>query len=226
MYLAKTPTVIQNLFPKLTWQMPMGVAKQEAPTLYLSFDDGPTPLITQWVLESLMQYQAKASFFCIGEQVQKHPQILDAIVVAGHSIGNHTYHHLNGWTTKLDQYISNIKQCAALVKSPLFRPPYGRIRPQQINYLLQHPKILQVTQTPQIIMWDVLSGDFDEQLSPEKCLANVLNNAQDGSIVVFHDNEKAQRLLQYVLPRILAHYAQKGYQFKAIPMHTQTPNNP
>jgi len=202
MYFAKTPSIFQNYFPNFIWRIP--TSKK---VVYLTFDDGPTPDVTPWVLEQLATYNAKATFFAIGEQIVKSPSLYQQVVAAGHSVGNHSYSHPNGWATDSISYFHNIRHCARLVNTSLFRPPYGRLMPKQAQFLQRHY---------QIIMWDVLSGDFDPNISKEKCLANVTRNVKPGSIVVFHDNIKAKEKLEYTLPKILNHFSEKGYQFEAL----------
>ena len=204
MYLVKTPNLVQALMPAYLWHI-----STEEKILYLTFDDGPVPEVTPWVLERLAAFQAKATFFCVGENVQRHPAIFRQLLAEGHSAGNHTFNHLNGWHTENLAYFHNIRHCARLVKSNLFRPPYGRLRPAQRAFLERHYRI---------VMWDVLSGDFDPYLSPEACLENVLENTQPGSIVVLHDSLKADAKLRFVLPRLLEHFSGLGYRFEALPM--------
>ena len=199
MYLVKTPQLIQSLFPNFTWKIP-----SQEKTIYLTFDDGPIPEVTPWVLEQLEQYNAKATFFCVGENVQKHREVFQQVVSAGHAIGSHTQNHLNGWTTDNIPYFHNVRHAANLTNSTLFRPPYGRLRPKQAQFLQRHYRI---------VMWDVLSGDFDPKISAEQCLSNVINNASEGSIVVFHDNLKTENKLNYVLPKVLQHFSDLGYTF-------------
>jgi peptidoglycan/xylan/chitin deacetylase (PgdA/CDA1 family) len=202
-YTIKTPTVIQKLFSNYRWRF-SSVPKE----IYLTFDDGPTLEVTNFVLEELKKHQAKATFFCIGKNVKKHQNIYHKIQEEGHSLGNHTYNHLNGLLTKNTRYIENTQQASAYIVSKLFRPPYGRLKSSQARLLQQEGY--------KIIMWDVLSGDFDRSISPEKCLENVLKNATNGSIIVMHDSEKAKDKIYFALPRILDHFSQKGYLFKAI----------
>jgi peptidoglycan-N-acetylglucosamine deacetylase len=202
MYLVKTPKLLQALMPAYTWKI--NTAEK---VLHLTFDDGPIPEITPWVLDTLAAYQAHATFFCVGENVERFPDLYARILAEGHTTGNHTYSHVNGWETENLPYYHNIRHCAQLVKSPLFRPPYGRITPAQRMFLERHYRI---------VMWDVLSGDFDPDLSPEQCLLNVTENAKRGSIVVMHDSIKASAKLQYILPRILEHFAGRGYRFESI----------
>jgi len=199
MYLVKTPQVLQKLFPQFTWQIPT-----TEKVLYLTFDDGPIPEVTPWVLEQLQNYQAQATFFCVGHNVEKHPAVFEAVRSAGHGIGSHTYHHLNGWNTDNTTYLLNVRRCAQMTGSTLFRPPYGRLRRSQAQFLHRHYRI---------VMWDVLSGDFDSGLSPEACFQNVTRSARPGSIVVFHDSLKARERLEYALPRVLKHFSQGGYRF-------------
>ena len=202
MYLVKTPTFIQGLFPNFTWRVPT-----QEKTIFLTFDDGPIPDVTPWVLEQLEKFNALATFFCVGANVEKHPDIFEQVIQQGHSIGNHTFNHLNGWDVENMDYFHNIRHCARLVKTNLFRPPYGRITPKQVQFVQRHYNI---------VMWDILSGDFDHDISKEQCLNNVIQHAKEGSIVVFHDSLKAQDNLYYSLPRALEHFALQGFRFKAI----------
>ncbi|MCH2084294.1 MAG: polysaccharide deacetylase family protein [Saprospiraceae bacterium] len=202
MYLIKTPQFIQNLFPNYTWRIP---TKEKV--VYFTFDDGPIPEVTPWVLEQLAAYDAKATFFCVGENIQKNPEVFQQVVNAGHAVGNHTFNHLNGWASDNIEYFHNIRHCANQMDSILFRPPYGRLKPKQARFLQRHYRI---------VMWDVLSGDFDPKLLPEQCLENVINNVRPGSIVVFHDSLKAEDKLSYVLPKALEHFADQGYRFEQL----------
>ena len=206
MYLVKTPHFIQNLFPNFVWKMP-----SEDKTIYLTFDDGPVPSVTPWVLDVLKDYNAQATFFCVGENVKENPSLLSSIIENEHTVGSHTFNHLNGWSTDNIKYYHNVRRGAFEVKSELFRPPYGRLMPKQAMFLQRHYNI---------VMWDVLSGDFDPMITKEKCLQNVVTNASAGSIVVFHDSQKAKEKLQYALPKVLEHFTELGYSFKAIdPVH-------
>ena len=202
MYLTKTPQFFQNLFPNFVWNVPT-----HEKVLHLTFDDGPVPEVTPWVLDELKKYNAKATFFCVGDNIQKHKLIYDRIVAEGHTVGNHSFNHLSGWKTDNISYFHNIRYCASLVNTKYFRPPYGRIKPTQAQFLQRHYKI---------IMWDVLSGDFDNSITKERCYANVANNAKEGSIVVFHDNVKAKANLTYALPKVLKDYSNQGYSFENI----------
>jgi peptidoglycan/xylan/chitin deacetylase (PgdA/CDA1 family) len=175
--------------------------------VFLTFDDGPIPEITPWVLDTLAQYNAKATFFCVGENIAKHPDIFARIIEEGHRAGNHTYNHLKGWDTDDKTYYENIEKCNALTKDVLFRPPYLRATRQQLNQLKSHYEI---------IFFDVLSYDFDEKTNEQTCYRNVMANVKNGSIVVFHDNKKAFPRLQYVLPRVLKKLAQQGYSFRSL----------
>lgn len=199
MYLVKTPKIIQNLFPNFIWKVPT-----QEKVIYLTFDDGPNPEVTPWVLKQLAAFNAKATFFSIGENVEKFPEVFSKVIDAGHSVGNHTYDHVNGWASDNIPFFHNTRRCARLVKSSLFRPPFGRLKPKQAQFLQRHYRI---------VMWDVLSGDFDQEISNEQCMTNVTKNAKNGSIVVFHDSLKAKEKLQFVLPKILAHYTALGYSF-------------
>ncbi|MCB9257220.1 MAG: polysaccharide deacetylase family protein [Chitinophagales bacterium] len=202
MYLPKTPKIAKKIFPKLTWQQ-----DKEENTIYLSFDDGPTPGVTEWVLDCLRKYDAKASFFCLGKNVVLHPEIFERIIYEGHSIGNHTYNHLNSWNTRNEDYLYDIECCQRVFHSTLFRPPYGKLKPGLRTKILKSYKI---------VMWDVMSYDFDEKLSANQCIANVLDNVQKGSIVVFHDSIKAFPRLKEVLPKVLDALSKRSYQLKAL----------
>ena len=203
MYLIKTPFWLRAFYPKCTWNIP---SKEKV--IYLSFDDGPHPEATPFVLAELKKYDAKATFFCIGNNVLKHPNIYESILQEGHRVGNHTYDHLNGWKTDTNTYLENIKDAATLIDSPLFRPPYGRITKRQIKALKQSNHL-----PNEIIMWDVLSGDFDTELQPEQCWHQVKKAVRPGSIIVFHDSEKAWQRMQYALPRTIDYFLAQGYQF-------------
>lgn len=200
----KTNWFIKSLFPKYIWDIP-NVGKK----VYLTFDDGPTPEITEWTLNQLKKYGAKATFFCIGDNIKKHPEIFQKIITEGHAFGNHTFNHMNGWKTPNDNYIENIKLCESeqhkisTINNVLFRPPYGKIKPSQSKKLRKLGY--------KIIMWDVLSEDFDVTISKEKCLENVTNNVTNGSIIVFHDSKKAFTNLEYTLPRALEFLKEKGF---------------
>lgn len=205
-----------RLFSKYTWRFFNPKSLEAKKEIYLTFDDGPTPEITNFVLKELKKYSAKATFFCIGKNIKNHPEIFKQIIDDNHSIGNHTQNHLNGWKTKTQDYISNTLEVERTLqlynfktlKLKLFRPPYGKIKRKQAKILLEKGY--------KIIMWSVLSGDFDTNLSKEKCLQNVLKHTCKGSIVVFHDSKKAYEKVKYVLPKVLDYLSKEGYEFKAI----------
>ncbi len=206
MYFIKTPFWLRLIYRSCIWRK----SNQER-VLYLSFDDGPHPEATPFVLEQLASFNAKASFFCIGKNVQLYSKIYDAILAAGHVVGNHTQHHMNGWKNNTENYIADIQEATKLIDSNLFRPPYGRISFSQIKALRLDPALPQ-----QIVMWDVLSGDFDTTITGDQCAQNVIQHAGPGSIVVFHDSAKAMDRLRIALPKVLAHFSKLGYQFEAL----------
>jgi len=200
MYLVKTPSIIKAYYAGYTWDVP-----NDEKEIYLTFDDGPTPEVTQWVIKTLHQYNVKATFFCLGRNIAQHSSIYQQLLSQGHRVGNHGYDHLNGWRTTTKDYVDNAEKARKLVNSPLFRPPYGRIKKQQGQEL--HRKGCQ------IVMWDVISGDFDTSISSEQCLLNVTKNVTSGSIIVFHDSAKAQNHLEYTLPKALEFMIAEGYKF-------------
>jgi peptidoglycan/xylan/chitin deacetylase (PgdA/CDA1 family) len=183
---------------------------EHANSIYLTFDDGPHATITDFVLDELKKYDAKATFFCIGKNVQEHRILYQRILNEGHSVGNHTQNHINGWKSENENYFHDIATASEHIQSKMFRPPYGRITPSQAKGLEKRfPNM-------KIIMWDVLSGDFDMALSKENCLENVLHSTKPGSIIVFHDSEKAWERLSFALPIFLKHCSQKGWQMKKL----------
>lgn len=218
-YLVKTPFWVRFFFPKLIWRV-----KTTQKVIYLTFDDGPVPEVTPFVLAELKKFNAKATFFCIGNNIEKHPQVFKNILDDGHCVGNHTLNHLNARKVAFDEYIKNVNGCEQILQNilssnrelKLFRPPYGRLTIKARKSLLEKGYT--------IVMWDVLSADFDLAVNPEKCLKNVLKNAMEGSIVVFHDSLKAKEKLEHTLPLVLAHFSKKGYSFYGL--NTVFTNNP
>jgi peptidoglycan-N-acetylglucosamine deacetylase len=208
-YFVKTPDIVKPLYPSLIWDV--NVAEKIA---YLTFDDGPTPEITDNILAILSRFDAKATFFLIGENVQEHPTYLDLYKAAGHTIGNHSYSHMNGWLNGTGAYISDIEKAAKFVESNLMRPPYGKIKRTQINKLKN---------SYSIVMWDILSGDFDPNVGPEACFHNVVDSVVPGSIIVFHDSIKASKTLLESLPRILRTLSSEGYRFEALQQELNSP---
>lgn len=203
-YFTKTPRWMKMIYPRRIWQI-----DTKEKIIYLSFDDGPHPVATPFVLDLLKQYDAHATFFCIGKNAARYPELYKRIQEEGHAAGNHTQHHLNGWKTDTETYLADVKDATTYIHSSLFRPPYGRLTGKQakgIGRALGKPQA-------RIIMWDVLSGDFDRSLDKEKCLEGVLTHTGPGSIVVFHDSEKALPLLSYVLPLVLENFSRLGYRF-------------
>ena len=204
-YFVKTPWLVKKWYADCTWNIPT-IQK----IIYLTFDDGPHPVATPFVLDELKKYKAAATFFCIGKNVIEHPQLYRRILEENHGIGNHTHNHLNGWKTTDKEYFQNIREAAKFIDSKLFRPPYGRITHFQIKNLRSASFQMKV------IMWDVLSADFDHAISPQKCVDNVINHTKNGSIVIFHDSEKAFRNLKTALPKMLDHFSRLGYSFEGI----------
>lgn len=257
----RTPFFLPLLFPSLVWRIP---TKEKV--LFLTFDDGPVPGPTEFALHTLCRFSARATFFCIGDNIRKYPGVFRKVVEDGHAIGNHTFNHLSGWRTGVEEYVGNVRRCeeevversrewearsqepgvrrgeqgvgskeqgarseeqeisvkesstensGGIVHYPspkpqgpkLFRPPYGRITKRQIRELKDY----------QIIMWDVLTMDYNKNLSEETCLRNTIQVCRPGSIVVLHDSYKAERNMTYVLPRLLEHFAGQGFAFKALP---------
>lgn len=209
----KTPMLVKRMFPNYIWNIPT-----TSKTIYLTFDDGPTPEITNWTLDILKQYNAKATFFCIGNNIEKHPGIFQNIITDGHAIGNHTHNHVKGWKTKTKSYLKNISEAQNTINNQiqnsefriqnLFRPPYGQIKPKQGKQLINLGY--------KVIMWDVLSLDWDATVSPKNCLNNVILKTTNGSIIVFHDSVKASKNMQYALPKVLEYFSKKGYSFKSL----------
>lgn len=204
LYLINTPWWLRKAYGGCTWHLP---TKEKI--LYLTFDDGPHPEATTFVLDTLSRYHAKATFFCIGKNVVEQPILYSRILDEGHRVGNHTHNHLNGWKVDNDTYFKNITEARKHIDSDLFRPPYGRISPFQIKLIKEKLQM-------EIIMWSVLSGDFDPAINEEKCLRNVVQHGAPGKMVVFHDSAKALQKLTYCLPRVLQHFSEKGYRFESI----------
>lgn len=210
----KTPSLVRRLFPNYIWNLPT-----TEKVLYLTFDDGPTPEITDWTLDVLKQYNAKATFFCLGNNIEKYPSIFERLIKEGHCIGNHTFDHPRGWKTKTEDYVDEAIRTQEVInlkssntkasKENLFRPPYGQITTKQGRFLRKLGY--------KIIMWDVLAFDWNNSITKEKCAQNVISKARSGSIIVFHDSVKASERMQYALPKVLDYFTEKGFEFKRIP---------
>lgn len=205
-YLIKAPWLLQKYYHECLWKI-----KTDEKKIYFTFDDGPSPEATPYVLEQLEKFNAKATFFCIGEQVEKYPDIFQLVVDNGHRVGNHSYSHLNGWKTENEKYFRDVAKAAQLIESDLFRPPFGRISKFQIHALMGKQLNLR------IVMWHVISADFDTSLSPDQCYLNVVRNAGPGSIVVFHDSDKAFKNLKGSLSRTLEYFREREFELEAIP---------
>ena len=207
----KTNPFIKNIFSNYVWTIPNNEKK-----VFLTFDDGPIPQVTEWVLAQLETYQCKATFFCIGNNIEKHPELFSRLIAEGHEIGNHTFNHVKGWNTPNKTFFKEVDMCDEFIQksssgnrqSKLFRPPYGKIK------LSQSRKLRKLGY--KIIMWDVLSADYKKEISKEKCLENVLNNIESGSIIVFHDSIKAFQNLEFVLPKTLQFLSENGYKCEII----------
>jgi peptidoglycan-N-acetylglucosamine deacetylase len=210
MFIHKTNFLMRAMYPDFLWRV-----KTDERVIYLTFDDGPIPDITEFVLEELNKYQAKASFFCIGGNIEKYLDIFQQVVNQGHTVGNHTFNHLKGWYTKDEVYLDNFRKCEYLInseqrtqnKEPKFRPPYGRIKRSQAKEIIK---------THEIVMWDVLTGDYDQSISKETVLKKSLQHSEAGSIVLFHDSIKASKNLIYTLPRFLDHFSEQGFSFQKL----------
>ncbi len=190
--------------PNVVW-----TAKPDGNTVYLTFDDGPAPVVTSFVLKQLEKYNVKASFFCIGSNVKQHPEIFEQVKAAGHRVGNHTMNHANGWKTKDEDYLKEIEDANQLIRSDLFRPPYGRITRSQVNAIRHQASDICKSK---IIMWSVIAGDFDERIDGNKCFENIKRYTKPGGIIVFHDSEKAFPRLKTALPATLEWLSQQGFQ--------------
>jgi len=203
MLIVRPPSLLTRALHRMTWDL-----HGENREVYLTFDDGPTPVVTPWVLEQLDKAGAKATFFCLGRNVDKHPELYTQILSEGHSVGNHSYSHLKGFRSSIKRYMDDINLASGMIDSKLFRPPYGRIFPGQVKAVLEQYDI---------IMWDVLSIDYNSGLGGERVLRNVTRNVKPGSIIVFHDSDKAADNLYYALPRTLEFLKEEGYNMKQIP---------
>lgn len=209
LYWVKTGRLIKKIFSGFVWDVPT-----TQKTVYLTFDDGPIPQATPWVLSLLKEHNIKATFFCIGDNIEKHPDTFKHVINDDHSIGNHTFNHLNGWSTDYNKYIKNFEKCEASIlkrtepSAKLFRPPYGKINNKQATELRKRGY--------KIIMWDVLSADFDQTITPQQCLHNVINNVTSGSIIIFHDSIKASHNLRYALPKTIEYLKENDFSFAVL----------
>jgi peptidoglycan/xylan/chitin deacetylase (PgdA/CDA1 family) len=202
MFKYKIPYILQLFYPNYTWKV-----NTQQKVVYFTFDDGPHPEITTWVLSELAKYNAKATFFMVGANIEKYPEIVEKVKQSGNAIGNHTFNHLNGWKTKDENYFENINKCKEFIESNLFRPPYGRIKSKQAKHILKKFKV---------IMWDKLSRDYDANLKIDESLKAMKTLPANGSIFVFHDSEKAFKNLKILLPELLNFYSLNGYQFEKL----------
>lgn len=202
MLIEQTPDFIRKLIPGAVWRLP-----QKEKTVYLTFDDGPIPEVTPWVLDLLRKYNIKATFFCVGDNVRKHPEVFKMLVSAGHSVGNHTFNHLQGFKVKSDKYVENVELADTYIRSNLFRPPHGHLRIRQGTRLSKKFRF---------VMWDVITRDYNRKLSGEYVLNVVKRYVRNGSIIVFHDSIKAEKNMKYALPRAIEFLLSEGYKFEKI----------
>ena len=202
MFIEQVPTLLRKIYPKAIWRM-----SPEEKVIYLTFDDGPIPVVTPWVVELLEQYNIKATFFMVGDNVRKFPQEYLKVVEAGHKVGNHTFNHLKGLSTSIKKYIDNVDQADALIHSNLFRPPHGLLKHSQYNELSKRYKF---------IMWDLVTRDYSFKLNGEEVLANVKKYTRNGSIITFHDSLRSENNLRYALPKALDWLIEQGYSFKTL----------
>ena len=197
--LVRPPQLLRSFYKDSIWRM-----DKNEPSIYLTFDDGPIPELTPWILDVLKEYNINATFFCVGENIIRNPELFERIIAEGHQVGNHTFNHLKGWKVSKNIYNENIEKCQILTKTALFRPPYGRIKKSQYKSIVKEYKV---------VFWDVLSYDYDKLTSPKKCLDNSIRYTRNGSIIVFHDNIKAQKNLKYALPIYIEHFLKLNYKF-------------
>jgi peptidoglycan-N-acetylglucosamine deacetylase len=206
-FLPHTPGLIRTLTPGLTWRIPV-----TGTSVFLTFDDGPTPGVTEKVLDILDRFQAKATFFCVGKNVEKHPSLYDEIIRRGHKTGNHSHSHPNGWNTNTQMYVDDVFLCSQSVPTSLFRPPYGKLSISQYYALKAHFNI---------VMWDLLTYDFDERISISRSVKVIEQKCKPGSIIVFHDSLKASQKMFAMLPIVLQLLSNKGYTFQPIFNHQE-----
>lgn len=204
-YWVKTPTIFKRLFPKIVWNF-----SEKEQKVFLTFDDGPSTNVTDSILTILEQEKVRATFFCIGKNVKKNPELADKILKKGHSIGNHSMTHVNGWRTRKNSYLRNINEASEYINSNLFRPPFGRFNLYSLDQILKKYKL---------VMWDVLSGDFDEKIEEKAVINNVIKNVANGSIIVFHDNNKSKEKTLSALIKTIKKLKEKGFSFEAIPFN-------
>lgn len=200
MFIEQVPGFVRNIFPKALWRM-----NPDEKAVYLTFDDGPIPVVTPWVVDLLGHYDIKATFFMVGDNVRKHPQEYNLVVDAGHRVGNHTFNHLKGLLTDTQEYIGNVEKANALIHSNLFRPPHGMLRRSQYKEL---------SNRYQFVMWDLVTRDYSKRLCGEEVLENVKRLVRNGSIITFHDSLRSEENLRYALPRAIEWLLEQGYCFK------------
>lgn len=198
----KTPGIVRRFYSKATWIKP-SVEKRKK-TVYLTFDDGPTPEITDWVLDLLSKEEIFATFFCVGKNIEEHPNLFEKIQKDNHTVGNHTFSHLNGWKCRKQDYFADVEKCNQFLKRKIFRPPYGKMTPAQFNFLRKNYEI---------IFWDIITYDYKQNLNIEQSLKYIKQNTRDGSVIVFHDSVKAYSNLKQLLPLTISFLKDKGFEF-------------
>jgi len=202
MWIEQLPRFMRAIYPLATWRM-----SSHEKVIYLTFDDGPIPEVTPWVLDILDKYNIKATFFCVGENVMRYPDLYQELHRRGHRTGNHTYNHMRGFTTTSKTYMANVEKAAQYIDSDLFRPPHGGLRKFQY---------WEVRMKYKVILWDVISRDYDKDVPEAKVLRIVKKYTRNGSIIVFHDSLKAERNMRYAMPRAVEYLLQQGYEFRTL----------
>lgn len=204
MFIEQPPLLYRLLYPRTIWR----IRNEGEKTVYLTFDDGPIPEITPWVLDTLDTYGVKATFFCVGDNVRKYPEVYAEVIRRGHHVGNHSFNHMQGWKHKTATFVENAQKASEYIQSNLFRPPHGHMRLPQTGALMLAGY--------QVVMWDVVTRDYSKRLTPQRVLENVKRYTRDGSVIVFHDSLKAEKNMKYALPKAIEWLLEEGYSFKML----------